>query len=156
MGLNWEIFIVVMKTDMVELMLMQNAQMHQIIMHNMMLNALPTGGGASQFTPPALSGQVIVQECCVWDVYCIRWKLQWYWCCSGTWLKSERRRCSSPSSLRFSWTTSSSNWLFVLAPYTSRTRRDLSEISAACDWSSYSAPVKHVRVNNITNIKNNI
>uniref|UniRef100_A0A672HVP6 DUF4587 domain-containing protein n=1 Tax=Salarias fasciatus TaxID=181472 RepID=A0A672HVP6_SALFA len=27
--------------DMVELMLMQNAQMHQIIMHNMMLNAMP-------------------------------------------------------------------------------------------------------------------
>ncbi|XP_056314961.1 uncharacterized protein C21orf58 [Danio aesculapii] len=29
------------KEDMVELMLMQNAQMHQIIMHNMMLKALP-------------------------------------------------------------------------------------------------------------------
>ncbi|KAJ8003710.1 hypothetical protein DPEC_G00151140 [Dallia pectoralis] len=29
------------KEDMVELMLMQNAQMHQIIMHNMMLNAIP-------------------------------------------------------------------------------------------------------------------
>lgn len=27
--------------DMVELMLMQNAQMHQIIMHNMMLKAMP-------------------------------------------------------------------------------------------------------------------
>lgn len=27
---------------MVELMLMQNAQMHQIIMHNMMLKAMPT------------------------------------------------------------------------------------------------------------------
>ncbi|KAI7807416.1 uncharacterized protein C21orf58 [Triplophysa rosa] len=45
------------KEDMVELMLMQNAQMHQIIMHNMMLKALPIGGGASQVTPPALSGQ---------------------------------------------------------------------------------------------------
>ncbi|XP_056606340.1 uncharacterized protein C21orf58 isoform X2 [Triplophysa dalaica] len=45
------------KEDMVELMLMQNAQMHQIIMHNMMLNALPTGGAASQVTPRALSGQ---------------------------------------------------------------------------------------------------
>ncbi|XP_006636780.3 uncharacterized protein C21orf58 homolog [Lepisosteus oculatus] len=39
------------KEDMVELMLMQNAQMHQIIMHNMMLKAIPpmafspTGGG---------------------------------------------------------------------------------------------------------------
>ncbi|XP_076871675.1 uncharacterized protein C21orf58 homolog [Brachyhypopomus gauderio] len=31
------------KEDMVELMLMQNAQMHQIIMHNMMLKALPPG-----------------------------------------------------------------------------------------------------------------
>ncbi|XP_051244803.1 uncharacterized protein C21orf58 isoform X1 [Dicentrarchus labrax] len=29
------------KEDMVELMLMQNAQMHQIIMHNMMLKAMP-------------------------------------------------------------------------------------------------------------------
>ncbi|XP_008275166.1 uncharacterized protein C21orf58 homolog [Stegastes partitus] len=29
------------KEDMVELMLMQNAQMHQIIMHNMMLRAMP-------------------------------------------------------------------------------------------------------------------
>ncbi|KAG7511356.1 hypothetical protein JOB18_047696 [Solea senegalensis] len=29
------------KEDMVELMLMQNAQMHQIIMHNMMLKAIP-------------------------------------------------------------------------------------------------------------------
>lgn len=39
---------------MVELMLMQNAQMHQIIMHNMMLKALPpmTSNGG----PPA--GQV--------------------------------------------------------------------------------------------------
>ncbi|XP_059209977.1 uncharacterized protein C21orf58 [Centropristis striata] len=38
------------KEDMVELMLMQNAQMHQIIMHNMMLKALPPGG-SSHFTP---------------------------------------------------------------------------------------------------------
>ncbi|XP_051562967.1 uncharacterized protein C21orf58 isoform X1 [Myxocyprinus asiaticus] len=43
------------KEDMVELMLMQNAQMHQIIMHNMMLKALPPtaispGGGAAQAT----------------------------------------------------------------------------------------------------------
>lgn len=61
-----------MKTDMVELMLMQNAQMHQIIMHNMMLKALPAGGGASQVTPSALhSGQVIIQGCCVCDVYYI-------------------------------------------------------------------------------------
>uniref|UniRef100_A0A3P8T785 DUF4587 domain-containing protein n=1 Tax=Amphiprion percula TaxID=161767 RepID=A0A3P8T785_AMPPE len=30
------------KEDMVELMLMQNAQMHQIIMHNMMLKAMPS------------------------------------------------------------------------------------------------------------------
>ncbi|XP_061089614.1 uncharacterized protein C21orf58 isoform X2 [Conger conger] len=41
------------KEDMVELMLMQNAQMHQIIMHNMMLKAIPPmalspPGGASQ------------------------------------------------------------------------------------------------------------
>ncbi|KPP70460.1 hypothetical protein Z043_110716 [Scleropages formosus] len=44
------------KEDMVELMLMQNAQMHQIIMHNMMLKAIPplafsSVGGASQATP---------------------------------------------------------------------------------------------------------
>ncbi|XP_026111533.1 uncharacterized protein C21orf58 homolog isoform X2 [Carassius auratus] len=44
------------KEDMVELMLMQNAQMHQIIMHNMMLKALPPmamypGGSNSQITP---------------------------------------------------------------------------------------------------------
>ncbi|XP_040297436.1 uncharacterized protein C21orf58-like [Bufo bufo] len=32
------------KEDMVEMMLMQNAQMHQIIMHNMMLKALPPMG----------------------------------------------------------------------------------------------------------------
>ncbi|RXN33494.1 sentrin-specific protease 2-like protein [Labeo rohita] len=48
---------------MVELMLMQNAQMHQIIMHNMMLKALPPmamypGGNPSQVTPLAShSGQ---------------------------------------------------------------------------------------------------
>uniref|UniRef100_K7FQY2 DUF4587 domain-containing protein n=1 Tax=Pelodiscus sinensis TaxID=13735 RepID=K7FQY2_PELSI len=29
------------KEDMVEMMLMQNAQMHQIVMQNMMLKALP-------------------------------------------------------------------------------------------------------------------
>ncbi|XP_050968643.1 uncharacterized protein C21orf58 [Labeo rohita] len=51
------------KEDMVELMLMQNAQMHQIIMHNMMLKALPPmamypGGNPSQVTPLAShSGQ---------------------------------------------------------------------------------------------------
>nr|XP_055068417.1 uncharacterized protein C21orf58 isoform X1 [Misgurnus anguillicaudatus] len=45
------------KEDMVELMLMQNAQMHQIIMHNMMLKAIPSGWGASQVTPSHLSGQ---------------------------------------------------------------------------------------------------
>ncbi|XP_058588296.1 uncharacterized protein C21orf58 homolog isoform X1 [Neofelis nebulosa] len=32
------------KEDMVEMMLMQNAQMHQIIMQNLMLKALPSGG----------------------------------------------------------------------------------------------------------------
>ncbi|XP_066520163.1 uncharacterized protein C21orf58 [Hoplias malabaricus] len=42
------------KEDMVELMLMQNAQMHQIIMHNMMLKALPPmafpqGGAGSPY-----------------------------------------------------------------------------------------------------------
>ncbi|MEE6490802.1 hypothetical protein FKM82_016007 [Ascaphus truei] len=37
------------KEDMVEMMLMQNAQMHQIIMQNMMLKALPPMG----FTQPA-------------------------------------------------------------------------------------------------------
>ncbi|XP_018960509.1 uncharacterized protein C21orf58-like, partial [Cyprinus carpio] len=51
------------KEDMVELMLMQNAQMHQIIMQNMMLKALPPtavfpGGSNSQITPLAShSGQ---------------------------------------------------------------------------------------------------
>uniref|UniRef100_A0A3Q3KX48 Uncharacterized LOC113129457 n=1 Tax=Mastacembelus armatus TaxID=205130 RepID=A0A3Q3KX48_9TELE len=42
------------KEDMVELMLMQNAQMHQIIMHNMMLKAMPPmtmlpPGGPTQY-----------------------------------------------------------------------------------------------------------
>ncbi|XP_046956455.1 uncharacterized protein C21orf58 homolog [Lynx rufus] len=37
------------KEDMVEMMLMQNAQMHQIIMQNLMLKALPSGG--SQAAP---------------------------------------------------------------------------------------------------------
>ncbi|XP_043098458.1 uncharacterized protein C21orf58 isoform X2 [Puntigrus tetrazona] len=50
------------KEDMVELMLMQNAQMHQIIMHNMMLKALPPvamypGGNNGQITPLGHSGQ---------------------------------------------------------------------------------------------------
>ncbi|KAM6973103.1 uncharacterized protein C21orf58 homolog [Aplochiton taeniatus] len=39
------------KEDMVELMLMQNAQMHQIIMHNMMLKAIPP----MAMTPPGNS-----------------------------------------------------------------------------------------------------
>ncbi|KAM9305223.1 uncharacterized protein C21orf58 homolog [Gastrophryne carolinensis] len=47
------------KEDMVEMMLMQNAQMHQIIMQNMMLKALPpmalSPPGAN--TPPALPQQ---------------------------------------------------------------------------------------------------
>uniref|UniRef100_A0A8C4XC53 DUF4587 domain-containing protein n=1 Tax=Erpetoichthys calabaricus TaxID=27687 RepID=A0A8C4XC53_ERPCA len=38
--------------DMVEMMLMQNAQMHQIIMQNMMLKALPP----MAFTPPGSCG----------------------------------------------------------------------------------------------------
>ncbi|RXM94571.1 hypothetical protein EOD39_17849 [Acipenser ruthenus] len=50
------------KEDMVELMLMQNAQMHQIIMHNMMLKAIPpmalspTGTGNPP-PPPAQHSQ---------------------------------------------------------------------------------------------------
>ncbi|XP_070834678.1 uncharacterized protein C21orf58 homolog [Chaetodon trifascialis] len=45
------------KEDMVELMLMQNAQMHQIIMHNMMLKAMPPmtlslPEGPSHWAPP--------------------------------------------------------------------------------------------------------
>ncbi|KAG9277606.1 uncharacterized protein C21orf58 [Astyanax mexicanus] len=41
------------KEDMVELMLMQNAQMHQIIMHNMMLKALPP-----MAVPPGVPGSL--------------------------------------------------------------------------------------------------
>ncbi|KAG7326979.1 hypothetical protein KOW79_010380 [Hemibagrus wyckioides] len=41
------------KEDMVELMLMQNAQMHQIIMHNMMLKALPPMAAGTNRGPPA-------------------------------------------------------------------------------------------------------
>lgn len=52
------LYFIILTTDMVELMLMQNAQMHQIIMHNMMLKALPPmsmypGGSNSQITPLA-------------------------------------------------------------------------------------------------------
>ncbi|ELV13262.1 hypothetical protein TREES_T100008086 [Tupaia chinensis] len=39
------------KEDMVEMMLMQNAQMHQVIMQNMMLKALPPAG-LIPFTTP--------------------------------------------------------------------------------------------------------
>uniref|UniRef100_A0A671WN18 Zgc:112416 n=1 Tax=Sparus aurata TaxID=8175 RepID=A0A671WN18_SPAAU len=52
------------KEDMVEMMLMQNAQMHQIIMQNMMLRAMPPlglspPGGPSHYAPPkAYLGQV--------------------------------------------------------------------------------------------------
>ncbi|XP_071373526.1 uncharacterized protein C21orf58 homolog [Centroberyx affinis] len=51
------------KEDMVELMLMQNAQMHQIIMHNMMLKAIPPmalsppGGPSHSATHTAYLGQ---------------------------------------------------------------------------------------------------
>ncbi|XP_030637686.1 uncharacterized protein C21orf58 homolog [Chanos chanos] len=51
------------KEDMVELMLMQNAQMHQIIMHNMMLKAIPpmalspAGGFGQGFPATSHSGQ---------------------------------------------------------------------------------------------------
>nr|XP_020469711.1 proline-rich protein 29-like isoform X1 [Monopterus albus] len=51
------------KEDMVELMLMQNAQMHQIIMHNMMLKAmppmalLPPGGSSHYATHNVYLGQ---------------------------------------------------------------------------------------------------
>lgn len=65
-------FIILMTTDMVELMLMQNAQMHQIIMHNMMLKALPLmavspGGIPSHITPHTAShsGQVTIRGYCV-------------------------------------------------------------------------------------------
>ncbi len=60
------LYFIILMTDMVELMLMQNAQMHQIIMHNMMLKALPPmamnpGGSNSQITPLAShSGQVTI------------------------------------------------------------------------------------------------
>uniref|UniRef100_A0A671TC79 Zgc:112416 n=1 Tax=Sinocyclocheilus anshuiensis TaxID=1608454 RepID=A0A671TC79_9TELE len=52
------------KEDMVELMLMQNAQMHQIIMHNMMLKALPPmavypGGSIRQVTIKRLRGGAV-------------------------------------------------------------------------------------------------
>lgn len=43
-------------SDMVEMMLMQNAQMHQIIMQNLMLKALPSGG--SQAAPLHSTPQV--------------------------------------------------------------------------------------------------
>uniref|UniRef100_A0A3Q3KA73 DUF4587 domain-containing protein n=1 Tax=Monopterus albus TaxID=43700 RepID=A0A3Q3KA73_MONAL len=55
------------KEDMVELMLMQNAQMHQIIMHNMMLKAmppmalLPPGGSSHYATHNVYLGQVSPQ-----------------------------------------------------------------------------------------------
>lgn len=49
-------FVCILCVDMVELMLMQNAQMHQIIMHNMMLKAIPPmalspPGGLSHCSP---------------------------------------------------------------------------------------------------------
>ncbi|XP_007907319.2 uncharacterized protein C21orf58 [Callorhinchus milii] len=43
------------KDDMVELMLMQNAQMHQIIMHNMMLKALPPTAFSPALAPAAVT-----------------------------------------------------------------------------------------------------
>ncbi|XP_076013868.1 uncharacterized protein C21orf58 homolog [Genypterus blacodes] len=43
------------KEDMVELMLMQNAQMHQIVMHNMMLKAIPPMGPAPSGGPSPTS-----------------------------------------------------------------------------------------------------
>ncbi|XP_041056210.1 uncharacterized protein C21orf58-like [Carcharodon carcharias] len=46
------------KEDMVELMLMQNAQMHQIIMHNMMLKALPP----MAFCQPGSSASPVVSH----------------------------------------------------------------------------------------------
>ncbi|XP_067335968.1 uncharacterized protein C21orf58 isoform X1 [Channa argus] len=52
------------KEDMVELMLIQNAQMHQIIMHNMMLKAMPPmsvsppGGPSHYATHSSCLGQV--------------------------------------------------------------------------------------------------
>lgn len=48
--------------DMVEMMLMQNAQMHQIIMQNMMLKAMPPLGmsppGGPGLYAPTYFGQV--------------------------------------------------------------------------------------------------
>uniref|UniRef100_A0A8C7SN86 DUF4587 domain-containing protein n=1 Tax=Oncorhynchus mykiss TaxID=8022 RepID=A0A8C7SN86_ONCMY len=44
--------------DMVELMLMQNAQMHQIIMHNMMLKAIPP----TALSPPNPGQDVVVRS----------------------------------------------------------------------------------------------
>ncbi|XP_036807316.1 uncharacterized protein C21orf58 [Oncorhynchus mykiss] len=46
------------KEDMVELMLMQNAQMHQIIMHNMMLKAIPP----TALSPPNPGQDVVVRS----------------------------------------------------------------------------------------------
>ncbi|XP_009697959.1 PREDICTED: uncharacterized protein C21orf58-like [Cariama cristata] len=46
------------KEDMVEMMLMQNAQMHQIIMQNMMLKALPP----MAFTQPAGASSPLLQH----------------------------------------------------------------------------------------------
>ncbi|XP_031409924.1 uncharacterized protein C21orf58 homolog isoform X2 [Meleagris gallopavo] len=46
------------KEDMVEMMLMQNAQMHQIIMHNMMLKSLPP----MVFAQPARPGYPLLQQ----------------------------------------------------------------------------------------------
>ncbi|XP_032880120.1 uncharacterized protein C21orf58 homolog [Amblyraja radiata] len=46
------------KEDMVEMMLMQNAQMHQIIMHNMMLKALPP----MAFSQPGASASPMVSQ----------------------------------------------------------------------------------------------
>ncbi|KAM4625285.1 uncharacterized protein C21orf58 homolog [Polymixia lowei] len=54
------------KEDMVELMLMQNAQMHQIIMHNMMLKAIPPmalsppGGHSAHLGQDSCQGNPIV------------------------------------------------------------------------------------------------
>lgn len=58
--------------DMVELMLMQNAQMHQIIMHNMMLKAMPPmlpAGGPSHCAPQATYlGQVHTNTHILWQI----------------------------------------------------------------------------------------
>lgn len=55
-GHNLSLLLWCQSSDMVELMLMQNAQMHQIIMHNMMLKALPPTAARINGSPPA--GQV--------------------------------------------------------------------------------------------------